>query len=115
VPAVVIHGLMARMCAGHVNWKWEAIAHGANAFLIGIPSADDLSRIDGMQMGVPNLKARISVSTWQREDIVPEFVMEPAWVHVEGVPYTVRYYHGLWALGSLIGTMLDVDLVSLRS
>jgi hypothetical protein len=115
VPADVIQSLMARMCPGHVNWKWEAIAHGANAFLIGIPSVEDLSRIDGMQMGVPNLKARISVSEWRREDIVPEFVMEPAWVHVEGVPYTVRHFHGLWAIGSLIGTTLDVDLVSLRS
>jgi hypothetical protein len=99
VHADAIQSLMARMCPGHANRKWEAIAHGANAFLIGIPSADDLSRIDGMQMGVPNLKAQISVSTWGREDIVPEFVMEPAWVHVEGVPYTVRNFHGLWALG----------------
>jgi hypothetical protein len=115
VPAAAIQSLLARMCPGHADWKWEAIAHGANAFLIGIPSTDDLSRIDGMQMGVPNFKAQIAVSTWQREDILPEFVMEPAWVHVEGVPYTIRHFHGLWALGSLIGTTLDVDLVSLRS
>jgi hypothetical protein len=27
----------------------------------------------------------------------------------------VRHFHGLLALGSLIGTTLDVDLVSLRS
>jgi hypothetical protein len=51
VPVATIQSLMARMCPGHANWKWEAIAHGVNAFLIGIPSADDLSRIDGMQMG----------------------------------------------------------------
>jgi hypothetical protein len=88
---------------------------GANAFLIGIPSADDLSRIGGMHMGVPNLKAQIANSIWQREDIVPEFVMESAWVHVEGVLYIVRHFHGLWALGSLIDMTLDVDLVSLRS
>jgi ABC-type taurine transport system substrate-binding protein len=75
------------MCPGHANWKWEAIAHGANSFLIGILSTDDLSRIDGMQIGVLNMKAQVSVSTWRREDIAPEFVMEPAWVHVEGVPY----------------------------
>jgi hypothetical protein len=41
--------------------------------------------------------------------------MEPTWVHVEGVPYTVRHYYGLWDLGSLIGTTLYVDLVSLWS
>jgi hypothetical protein len=115
VPVDAIQRLIARMCPGHANWKWEAVALGGNAFLIGIPSADDLLRIDGTQMGVPDLKAQILVSTWQQEDIVPEFVMELAWVHVEGVPYTVRHFHGLWALGSLIGTTLDVDLVSLRS
>ncbi|KAK1678519.1 hypothetical protein QYE76_039367 [Lolium multiflorum] len=41
--------------------------------------------------------------------------MEPAWIHVDGVPHTVRHVHGLWAVGSLIGSTLDVDLVSLRS
>jgi hypothetical protein len=41
--------------------------------------------------------------------------MEPAWIHVDGVPHTVRHFHGLWAVGSLIGSTLDVDLVSLRS
>jgi hypothetical protein len=115
MPATAIQSLMAHMCPGHTNWKWEAIAHGANAFLIGIPSADDLSRIGGMHMGVPNLKAQIANSIWQREDIMPEFVMELAWVHVEGVLYIVRHFHGLWALGSLIDMTLDVDIVSLRS
>jgi hypothetical protein len=41
--------------------------------------------------------------------------MEPSWVHVEGVLYTVRHFHGLWALGSLIDMTLDVDIVPLRS
>jgi hypothetical protein len=41
--------------------------------------------------------------------------MEPVWVQVEGVPYTIRHFHGLWAVGSLIGTTQDVDLVTLQS
>jgi hypothetical protein len=41
--------------------------------------------------------------------------MDPVWVQVDGVPYTVRHFHGLWAVGSLIGTTQDVDLVTLRS
>jgi hypothetical protein len=36
-------------------------------------------------------------------------------VHVEGVPYTVRHFHGIWAVGSLIGSTQYVDLVTLRS
>jgi hypothetical protein len=68
-----------------------------------------------MQMGIPNIKAQVSVSSWKREDVAPLFVMEPAWTHVDCVPHTVRHFHGLWAVGSLIGSTLDVDLVSLRS
>ncbi|KAM0844741.1 hypothetical protein ACQ4PT_056862 [Festuca glaucescens] len=115
VPPSTIQSLVARMCPSHANWKWEAIAHGPNSYLIAIPSAEDLARIDGMQMGVPNIKAQVSVSSWKREDVAPLFVMEPAWIHVDGVPHTIRHFHGLWAVGSLIGSTLDVHLVSLRS
>jgi hypothetical protein len=41
--------------------------------------------------------------------------MALVWVHVDGVPYSVRHFLGLWAVRSLIGTTLDVDLCSLRS
>jgi hypothetical protein len=115
VTADDIQRLMARMCPGHSDWKWEALAHGPNAFLIGLPSADDVSRIDGMQMGVPKYNAHATFSSWRRQDIASEFFMEPVWVQVDGVPYTVRHFHGLWAVGSLIGTTQDVDLVTLRS
>jgi hypothetical protein len=115
VSAEDIQKLMARMCPGNSHWKWEAIAHGSNAFLIGLPSAADVSRIDGMQMGVPKHNAQVTFSSWKRQDIAPEFIMESVWVQVDGVPYTVRHFHGLWAVGSLIGTTQDVDLVTLWS
>jgi hypothetical protein len=41
--------------------------------------------------------------------------MELVWVHVDGVPHTIRKFHALWAVGSLIGATIDVDLVSLWS
>jgi hypothetical protein len=47
------------MCPGNLTWKWEAIAHRVNAFLIRILTVEDLSRIDGMQMNVPLLKLRL--------------------------------------------------------
>jgi hypothetical protein len=34
---------------------------------------------------------------------------------VEGVPHTVCHFHGLWDVASLIGTPLDVDLVTVQS
>ena len=36
------------------------------------------------------------------------------WVHVSGVPHTVRHFLGLWAVGTLIGKAMDVDLLALR-
>lgn len=115
VPAKAIQDLMKRICPLKVQWKWEAIAHGDDAFLIGFPSAEDLQRVDGFQMAVLAHKATASVTIWKAQDIQHKSELKPVWVHVEGVPYTVRHFHGLWAVGTLLGVPLDVDLVTLRS
>jgi hypothetical protein len=36
-------------------------------------------------------------------------------ISIDGVPDSVRHFLGLWAVGSLIGTTMDVDLFALRS
>ena len=36
-------------------------------------------------------------------------------MHVQGIPYPLRHFLGIWVVGSLIGTTLDVDLLMLRS
>jgi hypothetical protein len=51
VPAKAIQDLMKRIYPLNVQWKWEAVAHGDDAFLIGFPSAEDLQCVDGFQMG----------------------------------------------------------------
>jgi hypothetical protein len=63
VTAADIRSLMARMCPGNPTWKWEALPHGDNVFLVGIPTVEDLSRIDGMQMSVPKISAHALVSS----------------------------------------------------
>jgi hypothetical protein len=110
VTAADIQNLVARMCPGNPTWRWEASPHGDKAFLVGIPTFDDLGRIDGMQMSVPKVDAQVLVSSWEHQDIVPAFVMKPVWVHVDGVPDSVKHFLGLWAVGTLIGSTLDVDL-----
>jgi hypothetical protein len=35
VTAADIQSLMARMCPGNPTWKWEAVAHGVDSFLLG--------------------------------------------------------------------------------
>jgi hypothetical protein len=113
--AVAIQDLMAQICPLSAQWKWEAIPHGEDAYLVSFPTAADLKRVDGFQMGVPNSSAQMSVSIWKAQDVPHKFELQPIWVHVDGVPHTVRHFLAIWAVGSLIGTTLDVDLVSLRS
>jgi hypothetical protein len=110
-----IHSVMARICPLSSKWKWEAIPHGADAFLVSFPTVEDLRRVDGFQLGVPNSSAQMTFSVWQAQDVAHSFELEQVWVHVDGVPHTVRHFLGLWAVGSLVCTTLDVDLVSLRS
>jgi hypothetical protein len=43
-----------------------------------------------------------------------KFQLKTVWVHVSGVPYPPRHFLGLWAIGTVIGTALDVDLLTLR-
>jgi hypothetical protein len=71
--------------------------------------------VDGFQMGVPAHKATTSVTIWKVQDIQHKSELKPVWVHVEGIPYTMRHFHGLWEVGTLLGVPLDVDLVTLRS
>jgi hypothetical protein len=60
--AAAIQDLMARICPLSAQWKWEAIPHGEDAYLVSFPTAADLKRVDGFQMGVPNSFAQMSIS-----------------------------------------------------
>jgi hypothetical protein len=94
VTASVIERQMDRICPAPL-WKWEALAHGSDAFLIGFPSAEDLERVDGFQMKVQSSDTQLTISTWKVQEIPHKFELKPVWVHVEGVPYSVRHFHGL--------------------
>jgi hypothetical protein len=54
VPSTVIEAAMARICPLNSQWKWEAIFHDTNLFLVNFPSFQDLERVNGIQMGVPD-------------------------------------------------------------
>jgi hypothetical protein len=113
--AAAIQNLMARICPLSTLWKSEAIPHVEDSYLVSFPIADDLKRVDGFRMGVPDSSTQMSVSIWKAQDVPHKFELQPTWVHVERVPHTVRHFLGLWAVGSLIGTTLVVDLVSPES
>jgi hypothetical protein len=52
-----IQSVLARICPLSSRWKWEAIPHGDDAFIVSFPTVKDLQRVDGFQLGVPNSNA----------------------------------------------------------
>jgi hypothetical protein len=114
VPAESVARQVARRCSDSPGWKWEAVAFGENEFLVSVPSFDDLNRMDGIQVGVPESTSSLSITTWQSSEVPHKAELDQVWLHVEGVPHTLRHFLGLWAVGSLLGKTLDVNLLSLQ-
>jgi hypothetical protein len=73
VPSTAIEAEMARIFPLNSQWKWEAISHDEKSFLVNFPSFQDLERVNGIQMGVPNFDAQFKLSKWQVKDIQPKF------------------------------------------
>jgi hypothetical protein len=90
---------MARICPLSSQWKWEAIPHGEDAYLLSFPTADDLKRVDGFQMGVHDSTAQMTASIGKALDVLHNFELKQVWVHVEGFPHTMRHF---WGLGLLV-------------
>ena len=114
VAAEVIAKQVARRCSVNSQWNWEAVPNGANEFLVSLPSFDDLDRVDGIHVGIPSTSSSITISAWQSSEVQHKMELEQVWIHVQGVPHNVRHFMALWAVGTLMGKTLDVDLLSLR-
>lgn len=57
----------------------------------------------------------MTISNWpDAKDITPSYHLDEVWVHVSKVPHAWRHYLGFWALGSVIGTTLEVDMWTYR-
>lgn len=57
----------------------------------------------------------LTVSVWQNDqDIAPTYELEEVWVHVTGVPHAYRHYLVFWAVGTVIGATLEVDMLTYR-
>lgn len=96
------------------EWRWEAVSHGDNEFLISFPSLEDLNRLTDVEYRIKSHGVTISFSEWKDDDIPSYFSLDSVWVHVSGVPHGLRNFLGLWAIGSVIGSTQDVDLTCLR-
>jgi len=57
----------------------------------------------------------LTVSVWQNNhDIIPKYELEDVWVHITGVPHAYRHYLVFWAVGTVIGATLEVDMLTYR-
>jgi hypothetical protein len=66
---MAIQWLMAQICPLSSQWKWEAISHGEDAYLVSFPTVDDLKRVDGFHMGVPDSSAQMTIIIWKVLDV----------------------------------------------
>lgn len=91
---------------------------------MSFPSFNDLRRMADLEVRVKSHGVEISFKKWKGVEIsfkewkvedVPSYVsLETVWVHVYGVPHSLRHFLGLWAVGSVIGATQHVDLYALR-
>ncbi|RLN43082.1 hypothetical protein C2845_PM01G18340 [Panicum miliaceum] len=57
----------------------------------------------------------LSGTVWQNDqDIMPTYELEEVWVRITGVPHAYRHYMILWAVGTVIGETLEVDMLTNR-
>lgn len=98
-----------------LDWTWEALAHGQDAFLVAFLSDEELQRMLDVDYRLRNHGVTLTVSVWNDEgDVVPAYHLDEVWVHVTGVPHGWRNYLVFWALGSIIGATFEVDMLTYR-
>ncbi|XP_044455258.1 uncharacterized protein [Triticum aestivum] len=114
LSAAVVEVEIAKIASVQASWKWEAVPHGDNAFLVCFPSVEVLKRVSAFEYNVKSQDVKIAFSEWKVEEVSSILPLQLVWVHVTGVPPPLRHFLGLWAVGSVIGATQDVDLVCLR-
>jgi len=113
ITAEVVQSELARII--RTDRKWEALVHDENSFLVAFPSDDSLQRMVDIGFQLKNHGVTLTVSVWQNDqDIAPTYELEEVWVHVTGVPHAYRHYLVFWAVGTVIGATLEVDMLTYR-
>jgi hypothetical protein len=74
VPSTAIEAVMARICPLNLQWKWEALSHDAASFLVNFPSIQDLDRVNGIQMGVPDYDAQFKLASGKSRIFNPSLI-----------------------------------------
>ncbi|KAL5647208.1 hypothetical protein ACJX0J_041563, partial [Zea mays] len=104
ITAELVKSELARLIP--VRWTWAVQSH-ANGFVVPFPSKVELQRMVAMKFVHAADGKSIMVIQELEQKIEPVQHLEKAWV---GVPYEIRSFLPLWAVGTIIGATQKVDL-----
>jgi hypothetical protein len=95
--------------------QWEALAHGENSFLVPFPSKEEMKRMNDVDSRLKHLGVIVTFSEWSEDqDAVQSNGLETVWMHITGIPHPWRHYLSLWAVGTVVGSTMQVDMYTFR-
>jgi hypothetical protein len=97
------------------NFQWEVMHFHNNIYKVRFPSKNEVQRMKKFRTyTLPNRATNMKFDEWSVMG-EPTFMLPEVWVRVTGIPSDVRNdYMALWALGSLFGKTMEVDMAFTR-
>ena len=97
-----------------VKWDWEVHEHGDKAFVVPFPCKVELDRMVAIGSVITRHKEGVLLFEEYNTEIKPMRKLEQVWVRVFGVPYGIRSFLPLSAVGTILGATQKVDITYLR-
>ncbi|XP_062193555.1 uncharacterized protein LOC133896950 [Phragmites australis] len=112
IPAELIQSELARLIP--VKWQWVVEEHGIGEYIVPFPCHVELQRMVAIkEIRTCNAEGVMVFEEWNQK-IEPCQFLQHVWVNVYGVPFEIRSFLPLWAVGSILGATQKVDMVYLR-
>jgi hypothetical protein len=109
ITAKVLEDELAKLM--RLEWKWEALSHGENSFLVPFPSEEEMRRMNDVEFRLKHLGVIVTFSEWKDgQEAVPSYELEAMWLHITRIPHSWRHYLSFWAIGTVVGSTLQVDM-----
>lgn len=108
VPGDLVKAELTRLIP--VKWDWVVRPNGPKSYLVTFPCQVELQRMVAIKR-IPTDKNEgiMAFEEWSQE-IKPARKLHKVWVHVYRVPYEIRSFLPLWAVGTIIGAPTYVDM-----
>ncbi|XP_020149842.1 uncharacterized protein [Aegilops tauschii subsp. strangulata] len=93
------------------EWEWMARPYIRDSFLVKFPSVekiDEMKGFDSFRLIATSADIKV-VDRWTNSSAAA-FKLYVCWVRITGVPETLEHYRGFCEAGSLIGSVLELDM-----